>query len=138
MKSKSLLLISILALSPALVTISACAKPSVEAQNGPITNISAQDANALIDKDPNINIIDIRTPQEFDTDHVRSSQNIDFYSPDFAQRVAALPKDKPYIVYCHSGNRSGKSMDVFKSLGFSKIYNVVGGISAWESKGLPK
>lgn len=118
-----------------------CSNEQVSAQslNSPnIRNISAIEANEIISNDNAVSVIDVRTPQEFSGGHIRNATNIDFYSPNFTQAIATLPKDKTYLLYCRSGNRSGQAMRIFKENGFEKVYNVSGGISAWTNQGLPK
>ena len=117
--------------------LSSCApQEMVQAQS--IKTIDAASANKIVAENPNITIIDVRTPEEYAGGHVPNAVNIDFKSPEFAQGLKRLPTDKPYIVYCRTGHRSGLSMDAFKQLGFKHVYNVAGGITAWQGTGLPK
>jgi rhodanese-related sulfurtransferase len=51
--------------------------------------------------------------------------------------VGLLDKDKSYVVYCHTGNRSSRATALMHSLGFKHVYDVQGGIAAWEQSGLP-
>ena len=55
--------------------------------------------------------------------------------PSFDSRVTALPKDGTYFVYCHSGNRSAVATDRMAKLGFTKIYNLKGGVADWQANG---
>ncbi len=82
-------------------------------------------------------LLDVRTPEEFGEIHVPGSVNIDYYAADFASRLDDLPKDVPYVVYCRSGNRSSMTMDIMADLGFSEVFDVDGGIIAWQAAGLP-
>jgi phage shock protein E len=82
-------------------------------------------------------ILDVRTPEEYAAGHVADSVNIDFYAADFAQQLDLLPKDVPYVVYCRSGNRSGSTMPIMEELGFTELWDVDGGILAWNAAGLP-
>ncbi|WP_240008497.1 rhodanese-like domain-containing protein [Pseudaquidulcibacter saccharophilus] len=117
--------------------LSSCApQEMVQAQS--IKTIDAASANTLIANNAKVTIIDVRTPEEFAGGHVPNAVNIDFKSPEFAQNLKRLPKEKPYIVYCRTGHRSGLSMDAFKQLGFKDVYNVAGGITAWQGAGMPK
>lgn len=76
-------------------------------------------------------IIDIRTPEEYAEGHLPGAANIDFYSSDFGQRLSQLDRQKTWLVYCRSGNRSGKSLKKFKKLGFENVLHLRGGYSAW-------
>lgn len=81
-------------------------------------------------------LIDVRTPEEYDAAHLENAKMIDFKSDDFTDKVAKLPKDITICIYCRSGNRSSKSLNILKEEGFLKVYNLKGGIKAWQEKGL--
>ena len=81
-------------------------------------------------------LIDVRTPDEYKTAHLKNAKMIDFKSDDFKEKIAELPKDITICVYCRSGNRSGKSMKILEEAGFLRIYNLKGGINTWQEKGL--
>ncbi len=76
----------------------------------------------------NIVVLDVRTPEEHQTSHVKESINIDFFRPDFKAEIEKLDKTKDYKVYCRSGNRSGKAEVIMKSMGFKSVENI-GGLS---------
>lgn len=80
-------------------------------------------------------ILDIRTPEEFNSGRIAGSVNIDFYEANFADELDKLDKNKTYFVYCNSGNRSGTAMGTMKDLGFTDVYDLDGGIQAWYSSG---
>ena len=69
-------------------------------------------------------VIDVRTPEEYSSSHIKNTLNIDFLKPDFKEQIIKLDKTKTYKLYCHSGNRSGKAMDLMKTLGFTNIENL--------------
>ncbi len=103
-----------------------------------IIAVSAKEAAALIEEhngDKNFAILDIRTPGEFQSGHLAGSIPIDFYSQSFADQLKRLDKTKTYLVYCRTGNRSTKSMELFKKLKFQKVYHMAFGIRAWKSEG---
>jgi rhodanese-related sulfurtransferase len=62
---------------------------------------------------------------------------IDFYSPDFADQLAELDPEASYLLYCRSGNRSGRTTEIMADLGFTDVADVDGGILAWTAAGLP-
>ena len=82
-------------------------------------------------------ILDVRTKEEFDTGHLEGAAMIDFYSHDFADQLAELDRDVPYLIYCRSGNRSGQATSLMQELGFTDVADVDGGITAWAEAGLP-
>ena len=100
--------------------------------------VSATDAAATIAAAPDdLVILDVRTPQEFDEGHIEGATLIDFYDPDFANQLAELDPDVPYVLYCRSGNRSSDARAMMAELGFTTVDDIDGGILAWESAGLP-
>ena len=115
--------------------------PSLSLQkNQSIVNVSPKVASELIAKnkgDSHFIILDIRTPREFKAGHLPNSIMIDFYSDTFLDKIKQLDKTKTYLVYCRSGNRSGRSMRLFKKLNFEKVYHMNSGIIGWNSEGLP-
>ncbi len=69
-------------------------------------------------------ILDVRTPEEYREIHVKGSRNIDWNGPDFQDQIGKLDKNASYKVYCLSGNRSGRAMELMKSLGFKDVENL--------------
>jgi rhodanese-related sulfurtransferase len=84
-----------------------------------------------------VQLIDIRTPAEFQEGHLKNAKNIDFLSSTFKKDISGLDKEKPVYIYCRSGNRSGKSVKDFLNAGFTEIYDLQVGIVGWKSEGLP-
>lgn len=82
-------------------------------------------------------VLDVRTPDEFDEGHLEGATMIDFYAPDFADQLADLDPDRPYLLYCRSGNRSGQTTVIMEQLGFTDVADIDGGIVAWGEAGLP-
>jgi phage shock protein E len=71
-------------------------------------------------------ILDVRTPEEFSTDHVAQAVNIDFKNKDFKDKVAKLDRNDEYELYCRTGNRSGKALTMMKEMGFKNLKNLGG------------
>ena len=115
--------------------------PSCQAQQDQnITALSPKKASKLIEThtgDSDFFILDIRTPGEYQSGHLKDAIIIDYYSKSFADEIGRLDKEKSYLVYCRSGNRSARSMDLFNKLKFQKIYHLSSGIKSWISEGLP-
>ncbi|MCR5497575.1 MAG: rhodanese-like domain-containing protein [Paludibacteraceae bacterium] len=98
-------------------------------------NISPQEFHEMITKDPNLQVVDVRTPQEFAAGHIKGARNVDFRSPDFEKNIAkAVKKRKTVLVYCRSGKRSLNAMNLMVKNGFKDVYNMEGGILAWEKE----
>lgn len=81
-------------------------------------------------KEPNMTIIDVRTADEYNIGHIDGSINMDFYSPDFVSELKKLDKEKPYSIYCRSGSRSAKALEMMSALGFTNIADLDGGYSS--------
>lgn len=81
--------------------------------------------------------LDVRTPGEFNEGHIEGASLIDFQSGNFENEIASLDKNQTYAVYCRSGNRSGEAVKVMTEAGFTKLYNLDGGVIDWASAGLP-
>ncbi len=79
-------------------------------------------------------VIDVRTPAEFSKGHIEGAILIDYNSPDYKERIKNLDKNNKYIVYCRSGNRSGKGLSVFTDAGL-EAKHLEGGIVSWEKAG---
>ena len=82
-----------------------------------------------------VQLVDVRTPEEYSEGYIEGFQNIDFFSNTFSQDIEKLDKSKPVIVYCKSGNRSAKSAKKMQEAGFYKIYDLEGGITKWKLEG---
>ncbi|MGO3182607.1 MAG: rhodanese-like domain-containing protein [Aequorivita sp.] len=84
----------------------------------------------------NVQLLDVRTPEEFVEGHVANAKNIDVLEDDFNEKVKNLDKDQPVYLYCRSGNRSTKASSILKDMGFKEIYDMKGGFLLWSSEGL--
>ena len=77
-------------------------------------------------------LFDVRTMEEYNTGHLKGSVNIDFYEQElFNKFFKKVEKSKPIYIYCRSGNRSKKSSEKLKELGFVKVYDLKGGYKNW-------
>jgi rhodanese-related sulfurtransferase len=74
-------------------------------------------------------IIDIRTKREILVGKIENALEIDFYLSNFRAELNKLDKNKTYLIYCRSGNRSGQALKIMKELGFKIVYNLEGGIN---------
>lgn len=83
-------------------------------------------------------LIDVRTEDEFEEGHLEGAIQHDYYETEsFKAFLAGLDKSKTYMIYCRSGGRSGTTLDMMAQMGFSKVYNLDGGITAWKAAQLP-
>ncbi len=96
--------------------------------------VTVDDAERLA-ADPAVTVIDIRTPEEFASGHLDRSAEIDFYSPTFNSQLEQLDRNGRYLIYCRSGNRSGKARALMTDLGFTDVADMDGGVLAWTAAG---
>jgi rhodanese-related sulfurtransferase len=68
---------------------------------------------------------------------LEGATQIKYRESNFEAKVKELDREKPVYVYCRSGNRSGRAARIMKGLGFKEVYNLEGGILAWQRKGKP-
>lgn len=107
---------------------------------GVTRGISAADAALLIEenkKNPDFVILDVRTPGEYSEGHIENALNVDVMSESFTEKAGEMDKGITYLIHCRSGKRSAKAAALMEQLGFADIYDIEGGILAWEKEGLP-
>ena len=100
-------------------------------------NISIDEAARLLKTDTNIVVLDVRTPREFESGHIKGATNINFNDKEFAKRVEALDKSKTYIIHCAAGGRSGKACEQIKTMDFKNMLHMNQGFNAWKEAGKP-
>jgi rhodanese-related sulfurtransferase len=103
----------------------------IESNTETIQLVTAEEMQSILDVEE-AQLIDVRTPEEYEEIHILNAQNIDFYSPTFEEEISKLDKTKPVILYCRSGKRSAMCAEKLKEAGFEKIYDLEGGISKWQ------
>ncbi len=81
-------------------------------------------------------LVDVRTPREFNSGHIEKAININFLSSEFDEQIQKLDTTKTLVIYCRSGNRSGKSSPKFVKVGFDNLYDLKGGVLNWQKSGL--
>ena len=82
-------------------------------------------------------LLDVRRPTEFKFGHIGGATCVDWLDSKFEKKVSALEKNKTYLVYCAVGGRSAKACEKMVGLGFTHVYNLKGGIQAWERANKP-
>lgn len=103
---------------------------------GLITNMSAAEFKKAIEN-RNVQLVDVRTPEEYATGHIAGAILLDFHNNDsFLKGIEKLRKDMPVALYCKSGRRSANAARIFSEKGYTVI-NLNGGITEWNSALLP-
>jgi len=85
----------------------------------------------LLDKNKDVQVVDVRRSKEYNSGHITGAINIDFYKSSFVEDINKLDKSKTTVVYCKSGNRSNKSALIMDSLGFTDFYDFSEGMNGW-------
>ena len=104
---------------------------------GVITSQQAADMILALQDDPEFVLLDIRTPAEVEAGHISGAINLDYYSSTFRDDLALLDRDKIYLIYCRTANRTGQAYNLMEELGFERVYDMGGGISQWIAAGYP-
>ncbi|MBL4861557.1 MAG: rhodanese-like domain-containing protein [Crocinitomicaceae bacterium] len=117
----------------AAFTLNACteAQGTQEQDNGVINKIVSLEEFKRLMKLDNAQVIDVRTPAEYDKGKIGNAPNIDFLNVNFETEIDKFDKNRPTLLYCASGVRSGKALQVMKELGFKEVYNLEGGYRNW-------
>jgi len=101
-----------------------------------VTPGEAHDMIASNSGNPSFALLDVRTPEEYAEGHLANSAIVDYRSQSFISQMDGLDRGKTYLIYCRTGNRSGKAQDVMKQLGFREVYDMTGGIVQWTEENL--
>ncbi|MCC6275387.1 MAG: thioredoxin family protein [Leptospiraceae bacterium] len=123
----------------AIILIGGCNKTPTRPISNIIENVDAVKFKDLVSSGNGI-ILDVRTPEEVAQGKIESASTVNLYDKDFASKIRLMQKDKPVYVYCRSGapgGRSSQAAEILSKNGFSKIYNLSGGITGWMNNGFP-
>ena len=97
-------------------------------------NITGEEAKRMVDTE-DVSLLDVRTEEEYNPAHIEGATLIPV--SELSNRTGELNKSKKIVVYCLSGRRSATASSILVEHGFERIYNVLGGINAWEERGYP-
>lgn len=101
-------------------------------------NVSPAEAAGLIREhqtSPDFVVLDVRTPEEYQDEHIRGAVLLDFKSDAFREKLDTMDRGKTYLVYCRTERRSGSAVSLMKEMRFGKIFHLSGGITAWKKMG---
>ncbi|MFH1087960.1 MAG: rhodanese-like domain-containing protein [Chloroflexota bacterium] len=116
-----------------LLLVSGCARtatapPPGPQQPAPVVDIGVAEAKRMIDTDPDVIILDVRTREEYDSGHIDRAVLIPV--SELERRTGELDRNKRILVYCRSGSRSRTASEILIRQGFLRD-NMLGGINAW-------
>ncbi|MBW6471038.1 MAG: rhodanese-like domain-containing protein [Methanosarcinaceae archaeon] len=98
------------------------------------TDISVEQAKQMIDNNE-VFILDVRTQEEFNAGYIEAATLIPV--DELASRLGEVPEDAKILVYCRSGNRSVTASNILINAGYTEVYNMLGGINAWNNAKYP-
>lgn len=109
-----------------IILVASCKEHSAQS-----TIVSIDEFNVMVlGKD--VQLVDVRTQEEFKEGHIDDAINIDYFEEEtFAQKFSQFDMQQPIYIYCRSGNRSQKSAKILQELGFQEIFDLEGGYEAW-------
>ena len=84
----------------------------------------------------NLVLLDVRTPEEYAGGFIEGARNLDYFGSDFEKELAKFNKEIPVYVYCASGGRSEAAAEDLIKKSLKKVYNLAGGIEAWQDEKL--
>lgn len=111
-----------------------CKTPRWQLLKAHINNLDPKAFKAMIGGNKDIQLIDVRTPEEHSVNPIPNSLNINYLGEGFWDKVEELDTSKTYLIYCQTGRRSLRACTLMKNGGFgkNKVYNLDGGMAAWE------
>ena len=112
------------------------AEPTTPAPAATVNRIGVEEYDKLR-ADTNHVILDVRSVAEFEKGRIPRAINIDINSKSFAERTAALDRNKTYLVNCAVGMRSAKATKKLASMGFKNLYDLGPGFDGWKKAGKP-
>ena len=127
---------NVLLVGLAIVSGLMLAWPMLSRMSGTSSNLGPADAVLLINRE-NALVLDVREDAEYAAGHITDARHIPL--TQLESRVGELGKfkDKPVLVNCQAGMRSAKACGILKKHGFSKVWNLQGGLNAWQQAKLP-
>ena len=110
-----------------MYSFSSCAQETKQYQL-----ISQEEFAKILTKE--IQLLDVRTPQEYQQGYIKGAVLINFFDPDFVTKVSTrFDKNKPLYIYCAVGGRSNKAAKKLISVGFESVYDLKGGFTKWKN-----
>lgn len=98
-------------------------------------NISSRDARTLLEKNKDVYLLDVRSPQEYSQGKLAGSVLIPI--SEIERRLGEVPKSRPVLVYCAVGSRSRHAAALLSRKGYKEVYNMADGIVGWYRNGYP-
>ncbi len=102
------------------------------------TSLTADEFEKNITTKENVQILDVRTPGEFFSGHIKNALQANWNdAKEFDRRISFIDKNKPVYVYCLSGGRSAAAAQKMRKMGYENVYELKGGTNAWRAANKP-
>ena len=119
----------------ALVAFGSCAETTKEVGSSATDNIAQRitkdEFKSQMESLETFQLVDVRTPSEFSAGTIGDAINIDYNGDDFTDKINALDKSIPVLMFCQSGGRSAKALKIFADNEFTIVYELEGGYGNW-------
>lgn len=99
--------------------------------------LNASELKNALEKEKDFVLVDVRTPDEYKAGHLSRSLLVPLDTIDRNAENVLTDKDKKLFVYCRTGRRSAEAVGKLRSMGYTNVYDVSGGITAWQASGYP-
>ena len=119
----------------AVIVLHSCSNAQTKSS---VNRLSAVEVADQLKKDPNVQLLDVRTPSEFKNGHVPNAINANINDDNFSTQINGLDKDKPVVVYCLSGPRANAAAKQLRTAGFKNVVELPGGMMEWRANNLPE
>ena len=126
-----------------VLALSACAQPESSADvaedtlvnvvqsEAELKRVSKSEFKAFLAGNENAQLVDVRTPAEYQDGAIDGALNMDYNKATFETEINSLDKNAPVLIYCRSGGRSSKALEVFRANGFTHVLELEGGYLNW-------
>ena len=110
--------------------------PMLKRSASGVANLTPTEAVLLMNRS-NAVVVDVREATEYAQGHIADAKHIPLAQLGERLKELARYKEKPVLLHCQGGVRSAKACDLLAKQGFTKLYNLQGGINAWQQAKLP-
>ena len=129
----------ILILGFSLFWLTACAQEvpetatqtEAESNEPQVIRVSKASFKTILDANPGVTLVDLRTPTEYNGEKIGDAVNIYFLNSSFGVEISKLEKDSLTLIYCKSGGRSSRALSQMEALGFTNVRELEGGYMGW-------
>ena len=130
-----LLALAVLSVAGACAAAYLCLQFVVARERATYRNVSVAEAKALIETNLSLLVLDVGSEGEYAQGHLKDAVNIPI--SDLSRRMNELDENSLILVYCRTGKRSAQASSALAERGFTKVFNMQGGLLAWIDSGYP-